>query len=457
MEHLEKIVSDARTYFMNGNTITYDFRRKQLETLKTMLKNNESKIYRALKTDLNKSRQEAYLTEIGFLYNEIDFAIKHLDNWMTPEKVSTPITHKGTKNFIIKEPYGVALIISPWNYPLQLPLAPTIGAIAAGNCVIMKPSEYAKATSALLAELVAEYFDSSFMTVVLGDKETTELLLEEQFDYIFFTGSHQVGKKIMKKASKYLTPVTLELGGKSPAIVDEDANINLAAKRIVWGKFTNAGQTCIAPDYIYVHEKVKYRLIKAMKKHIRSFYGRNPLQSNQFTSIINNHHFKRLSNLLTNNGDIVHGGQMDEASRMIEPTILDHVDWNDPIMMEEIFGPILPVLSFNTLEDALYTIRTLDKPLALYYFGNDDRTQRQVIEYIPFGGGAINDTLYHIANPNLPFGGVGASGFGSYHGKYGFDTFSHQKSILKQSTKFDMPFRYPGGKVSDQIVKKFIH
>ncbi|MFD1850560.1 aldehyde dehydrogenase [Oceanobacillus bengalensis] len=451
MVEIEKLVADTHSFFMNGNTITYEFRQKQLMTLKQMLKDNESKIYRALKNDLNKSKQDSLTTEIGFLYTEIDFALKNLRNWMTPEKVPAPMTHKGTQNFIFKEPYGVTLIISPWNYPLQLAIGPAIGAIAAGNCVIVKPSEHAAATSTLLAEMIADYFDQSYFSVIEGEQEVTQALLKQRFDYIFFTGSTNVGKIVMRAASEYLTPVTLELGGKSPAIVDMDANINLAAKRIVWGKFTNAGQTCVAPDYVYVHEKVKFKLLKAMKKYIRTFYGRNPLKNDNFTRIINEKHFDRLTSFLIK-GSILHGGNVDRESLMIEPTILDYISWEDPIMQDEIFGPILPIISFTNLEDALYKIKLGEKPLALYYFGDDYKTQQQVIEYVSFGGGSINDTLYHLANPHLPFGGVGASGMGAYHGKYSFDTFSHSKSILKQTTKFDIPFRYPGNKINEKLV-----
>ncbi|MCR1834406.1 aldehyde dehydrogenase [Oceanobacillus caeni] len=453
METTEKlIISNARTYFLNGNTVTYEFRKKQLGNLKQMLKNNEENIFLALKKDLNKSKHEALVTELGFLYSEIDFAIKNLRNWMEPKKVSSPITHKGSSSYIMNQPYGVALIISPWNYPLQLALAPAIGAIAAGNCVIIKPSELAAETSSLIATMVEEYFDSSFFTVIEGGKEEVEELLKHRLDYIFFTGSSKVGRIIMKAASEHLTPITLELGGKSPAIVDEDANVVLAAKRIVWGKFTNAGQTCVAPDYVYVHEKVKFKFLKAAKRYIRAFYSK----SNEYTKIINEKNFDRLVSFLTN-GDIIHGGNYDRDALMIEPTILDKITWNDPVMQEEIFGPILPVLTFSNLDDPLYQIKTKESPLALYYFGEDNQTQQQVIEYVPFGGGSINDTLYHLANPHLPFGGVGTSGMGTYHGKYSFETFSHQKSILKQTTKFDLPFRYPKGKISNSVVKKLTH
>jgi len=455
MENAASLVADQRTFFLNGNTLDYSFRKKQLQKLKDMLKDNEPKIYRALKKDLNKSNHETMLTELGILYGEIDLAIRNLRYWMAPEKVQSPLTHKGSKSFIMKEPYGVAFIISPWNFPLQLAIAPAIGAMAAGNCVILKPSEHAQATSALIAHLVDTYFDTPYFSVVEGGKEITENLLKQKFDYIFFTGSKEVGKAIMKEASNHLTPVTLELGGKSPAIVDEDANINLAAKRIVWGKFTNAGQTCVAPDYVYVHEKVKFKLLKTMIKYIKNFYGKDPLKNKDYTRIINEKHFSRLTDYLTK-GKIVHGGNGDIETLTIEPTLIEKVSWDDPMMQEEIFGPILPILPFVNVEDALYKVKTLEKPLALYYFGEDEKTQQQVMEYVSFGGGAINDSIYHLANPHLPFGGVGESGMGAYHGRYGFNTFSHEKGILKQTTKFDFPFRYPGGKITETILNRFL-
>ncbi|WP_373892711.1 aldehyde dehydrogenase [Virgibacillus natechei] len=455
MKQIEEIVANQRAFFLNGNTLDYEFRKEQLQNMKQMLKNNERGIYHALKKDLNKSRHETLTTELGFLYTELDFAIKNLSSWMEPTKVRSPITHKGSKSFILKEPYGVSLIIAAWNYPLQLALAPAIGAIAAGNCAVLKPSEYAEATSELLADMLEDTFNPSYITVLQGGKETSEELLKHRFDYIFFTGSTEVGKVIMKEASTHLTPVTLELGGKSPAIVDRDANINLAAKRIVWGKFTNAGQTCVAPDYVYVHEKVKFKLLKAMKKQIKSFYGKEPLENDDYIRIINEKHFNRLVQFLSD-GTPLHGGNTDEAALKIEPTILDKITWDHSIMQEEIFGPILPILSFTNVEDAAAAIRAREKPLALYYFSENDKMQEQIMQYLSFGGGSINDTIYHLSNPHLPFGGVGASGMGSYHGKYSFDTFSHDKSILKQSTKFDIPFRYPGSKFAQSVTKKIM-
>ncbi|GIO28525.1 aldehyde dehydrogenase [Ornithinibacillus bavariensis] len=450
---IQALVQSQRDYFLSGETLDYRFRINQLRKLRSMLENYEKNIYRALKQDLNKSKYESFTTELGFLFNEIKHTEKHLKDWMEDESCDAPITHKGTKSFIRKEPYGVTLVISPWNYPLQLAIAPVIGAISAGNTVIIKPSEYSQSSSSLLAKMMRETFDPKYIAVVEGAKEVSEQLLQEKFDYIFFTGSTAVGKIIMREASKHLTPVTLELGGKSPAIIDRDANIELSAKRIVWGKFTNAGQTCVAPDFLYIHSKIKDKLLKEMKKQLKSLYKKNPLGNDDYVRIINENHFNRLLTYLEN-GTIVQGGNIDRNQLKIEPTIIDHITWNDPVMQEEIFGPILPVLSFEDLEEVIRTLKTMDKPLALYYFGEKEKNQEKVITKLSFGGGCINDTLYHLANPNLPFGGVGASGMGAYHGKYSFETFSHRKSILKQTTKFDLPLRYPGGKLAFSIIKK---
>lgn len=455
MEHIEKLVSNQREYFKHGETLDYSFRQNQLKTLKNMLKEYEQEIYKALKKDLNKSTHETLTTELGFLYTEIDYTLKQLKEWMEPEKTDAPVTHKGTKNYIYKEPYGVTLVIGPWNYPLQLTIGPAIGAIAAGNTIVLKPSEFTQSTSALLAEMINHTFNDSYFAVVEGAKEESQQLLEQRFDYVFFTGSTTVGKIVMQKASKHLTPVTLELGGKSPAIIDKDANIDLAAKRIVWGKYTNAGQTCVAPDYLYIHENIKPKLLKAMKKYIKSFYSKKPLDNKDYVRIINNEHFNRLKTYLSD-GEIIYGGNVNSDKLSIEPTIIDNITWDDPIMQEEIFGPLLPIMTFANLDDVISTLKEMENPLALYYFGENEKSQTNILKNISFGGGCINDTLYHLANPNLPFGGVGNSGMGAYHGKYSFDTFSHRKSILKQTTKFDIPLRYPGSKIAHSILKRIM-
>src|SRR5690625_3582741 len=453
MKHL---VEKQKEYFYSGATKSYSFRKKQLEKLYKMLLKNERKMYEALKNDLNKSKHEALTTELGILFAEIQFSLKHLKDWMKDKQVKAPLTHKGTSNYIIYEPYGTILIIAPWNYPLQLAFAPVIGAIAAGNTVVLKPSELTPHTSKLINQMVDETFDSNYFTVVEGGKDVSEQLLDQRFDYIFFTGSTAVGKIVMEKASKHLIPVTLELGGKSPAIIDKDCHIQHTAKRIVWGKLTNAGQTCVAPDYVYIHESIKDVLIKAMIKQIRVLYSKNPLRNDQYVKIINEHHFNRLLRFLEN-GTILHGGKYDRVNQKIEPTIIDELTWDDPIMQEEIFGPIMPIFTFKNISDVITVIRDNEKPLALYYFGKSERSAQKVLRSISFGGACVNDTLYHLANPHLPFGGVGYSGQGAYHGKYSFDTFSHDRSILKQTNKFDLPFRYPNGKFFHKIMKKVMN
>ncbi len=452
---ISELVEKQREFFFSERTFDYRFRIDQLRLLRNMLEKYEKKIYQALKQDLNKSTFDSFTTELGFLYNEIKHTEKHLKEWMQDDLVDAPITHKGTKNYIRKEPYGVTLVISPWNYPLQLALAPAIGAIAAGNTVVIKPSEYSPSTSSLLAKMIGETFDSNFITVVQGSKEVSEALLNQRFDYIFFTGSTAVGKIIMRKASEHLTPVTLELGGKSPAIINKDANLSITAKRIIWGKYTNAGQTCVAPDYLYVHHKIKDKLLKEMKKQIKSIFSTNALDNEDFVRIINENHFNRLVAYLSN-GTVAYGGKVDRNQLKIEPTLLDDVSWEEPVMQDEIFGPILPILTFEHLEEVISDLKPREKPLALYYFGEKEKDQEKVMNSLSFGGGCINDTLYHLANPNLPFGGVGSSGMGSYHGKHSFDTFSHHKSILQQTTKFDLPFRYPGGKLTLSLIKRLM-
>ncbi|WP_157037636.1 aldehyde dehydrogenase [Ornithinibacillus californiensis] len=452
---MSELVEKQREFFFSERTFDYRFRIDQLRLLRNMLEKYEKKIYQALKQDLNKSTFDSFTTELGFLYNEIKHTEKHLKEWMQDDLVDAPITHKGTKNYIRKEPYGVTLVISPWNYPLQLALAPAIGAIAAGNTVVIKPSEYSPSTSSLLAKMIGETFDSNFITVVQGSKEVSEALLNQRFDYIFFTGSTAVGKIIMRKASEHLTPVTLELGGKSPAIINKDANLSITAKRIIWGKYTNAGQTCVAPDYLYVHHKIKDKLLKEMKKQIKSIFSTNALDNEDFVRIINENHFNRLVAYLSN-GTVAYGGKVDRNQLKIEPTLLDDVSWEEPVMQDEIFGPILPILTFEHLEEVISDLKPREKPLALYYFGEKEKDQEKVMNSLSFGGGCINDTLYHLANPNLPFGGVGSSGMGSYHGKHSFDTFSHHKSILQQTTKFDLPFRYPGGKLTLSLIKRLM-
>lgn len=420
-----------------------------------MLETYEKEIFHALKMDLNKSKHEALITELGVIYSELNFALKHLQEWMKDTSVPAPLTHTGTKNTIMYEAYGVTLIIAPWNYPIQLALVPVIGAIAAGNTVILKPSELTKHTSSLLYKMVRNTFESSFFTVVEGDAAVSQALLKERFDYIFFTGSSRVGKLVMREASNHLTPVTLELGGKSPVIVDEDASVTLSAKRIVWGKLINAGQTCVAPDYLYVHKSLILPFKQALIKQIKSMYGKHPLKNKHYTRIVSEAHFNRLTKYIQA-GNVAYGGQVDQRQLKIEPTLLTDVDWEDKVMQEEIFGPILPILVFHDIKEVISRVRQGEKPLALYYFGHNKQKQAAVLQQVSAGGACVNDTVFHLANAHLPFGGVGASGMGAYHGKHSFLTFSHQKSVLSQTTKFDIPVRYPTSKLPGFIKKKLL-
>lgn len=384
---------------------------------------------------------ETFGTEIGLIINEINFALKNIEKWVRPQSVPTSLVNFPSKNYILKEPYGNVLIIAPWNYPIQLCLLPMVGALAAGNTAVIKPSELTTQTSAVLEKLIATYFNPEVATVVLGGVETSSELLELPFNYIFFTGSTRVGKIIMQSAAKRLIPVTLELGGKTPCIVDETADLEISAKRIVWGKFVNAGQTCVAPDYLLVQDTIRDEFLDHLKTAIVSLYGEDPSRSDDFTRIINNEHFERLAALL-HDGTTVIGGETDASQCYIAPTVLSEITWNDPIMKDEIFGPILPVLTFSDVDDAIAQILQTTRPLALYLFTSKDATEKKVLEQVSFGGGAINDTIAQLGNHHLSFGGVGASGFGSYHGKASFDSFSHQKSIMKKNFLVDIPLRY---------------
>lgn len=447
-----QVVKKQKEFFQTELTKELAFRLEALRTLRQAIKDSEDDITNALKLDLNKSEFDAYSTEIGIVLEEIRFTLKNLEKWAKPRRVKTPMTHVGSKSYIYPEPYGVTLIISPWNYPFQLAIAPLIGAIAAGNCAILKPSELTPNTSEVLARLIKEHFPEEYITVVEGGVEVSQSLLHEKFDYIFFTGSVPVGKIIMEAASKHLTPVTLELGGKSPCIIHEDANIKVAAKRIAWGKFMNAGQTCIAPDYLYVHKKIKTEFLNQLKVSIKELYGDTPLKNDSFTKIVSERHFKRLETFLQDSS-IFGGGKTDPEQLKIEPSILTNISWEDQVMEDEIFGPVLPVLEYDDLPPILIEIQQRPKPLALYIFSESQAIQNQVLNSVSFGGGCINDTVYHISSPYLPFGGVGSSGTGAYHGKGSFDTFSHEKSILKQTTRFDIPLRYPNFKNGLKYIK----
>ncbi len=442
MKDIKEIIGKQRGYYQQGNTRAVNFRLKKLQILTDKIKKYEGDIIEALRLDLNKSEFEAYATEVGIILEEIKLIQKGLKKWAKPKRVRTPIKHFLSFSYIYSEPQGVALIIAPWNYPFQLAFAPLIGAIAAGNCVVLKPSEYSLRTSEVISKIIEEAFDEEYICVIEGGKEESSELLKQKFDHIFFTGSTNVGRIVMKAAAKQLTPVTLELGGKSPCIVDRDANLDLAAKRIIWGKYINAGQTCVAPDYLLVHRDIKEPLINSMKKYIKAFYGENSIESNDYPRIINNKHFDRLVSFL-GKGSILIGGEKDENKLYIEPTIIDEITWEDPIMGEEIFGPILPIMEYEELQEVIDMVNSHPRPLSLYYFTTNKDNEKRIINNISYGGGCINDTIVHVASAYLPFGGIGESGMSSYHGKASFDVFSHRKSILKKSNLFDINLRYP--------------
>lgn len=455
MEKYDTLIQMQRAFFTQGKTKSVSFRIEMLNQLRNLIKTNEKPLMDALKQDLNKSEFDSFISEIGIVLEEIRFTIKKLRKWSKPRRVKTSLTGLGSKSYIYSEPYGVALIIAPWNYPFQLSIAPLIGAMAAGNCAIIKPSELTPMTSSILRKMINDNFPNDYISVVEGGVETSTALLKEKFDYIFFTGSVAVGKMIMEAASKHLTPVTLELGGKSPCIVHEDANLKLAAKRIAWGKYINAGQTCVAPDYLYVHKRIKDEFLRLIKEAISELYGMNPIQKGDFTRIVSERHFLRLTSFLKD-GTIYYGGEHDLSKLMLEPTVLVDVMWDDEVMQDEIFGPILPVLEFEDLSSMVNKINSRSKPLALYTFSNSQDVQNYILNNVSFGGGCINDTVFHLSSPYLPFGGVGESGIGAYHGKGSFDVFSHEKSILKQTTLFDLPFRYPNTKNALKKIKMFI-
>lgn len=447
-----ELLRQQRDFFSSGQTRSHNFRLQQLRLLKQAVLDHQDSLIAALSQDLRKPLLESYLTEIAGI-QEIDYAIKHLKSWMKIRRASTPLQLFPAAARIYPEPLGVVLIISPWNYPVQLAISPLIGAIAAGNCAMLKPSEIAPHTSAALAKMIEATFDPAYISVVEGGVEASQELLEQPFDHILFTGSAQIGKIVMEAAAKHLTPVTLELGGKSPCIVDADVDLETATRRIAWGKFINAGQTCIAPDYVLVDQAIKPQFIEQLTARIREFFGDNPAESPDFGRIVSDKHFHRLSNLLPY-GEAVTGGAADAADRYIAPTVLDKPALDSPLMQDEIFGPILPVLEYENLEDAIAFINQRPKPLALYLFTRNSDKQQTVLHQTSSGGVCINDTIMHIAPYGLPFGGVGDSGMGSYHGKASFDTFSHYKSVLKRPFWLDIKLRYApyGDKI--KLVKK---
>lgn len=443
MQGLDAIAAKQRQYFLTHATQPYEFRIKTLRQLRRLIVDHENDITAAIHRDLHKSSFEALFMDVWIVLKELDYIMKNLQHWMHVKKMTSPfpLSWPG-KSHVYYQPYGTTLIMSPWNFPFQLCFSPLIGAIAAGNCVVLKPSELAPHTQAVMIQLINDHFPSEYIYAANGAAEEAKLLLSQKFDYIFFTGGTSIGRVVMEAAAKNLTPLTLELGGKSPCIVAEDADIAFAAKKIIWGKMNNAGQVCISPDYVFVHTSQKASLIEALKNEITNMYGEQPRDSKDYARIINQKHFSRLQALLSM-GDIIVGGQCDENELYIAPTLMENIDLDSKLIQEEIFGPILPILTFENLEEVIHFINARATPLALYLFSKNKREQQRIISQVPFGGGCMNDCLMHVANYHLPFGGLGESGMGQYHGRYSFETFSHRKSIYKKNTWLDSNLQYP--------------
>ncbi len=440
-QEIKDILQQQNHFFSSGKTIPAEFRLKQLESLKEAMIRHEADLAAALKEDLGKSRMESYMCEIGLTLSELTWMQKHLRSLMRSKRVSTPAAQFAAKSFRSPSPYGTVLIMSPWNYPVLLTLDPLIDAIAAGNTAVVKPSAYAPCTFNVMKTMIEECFPAHYVAVVDGGRAENQALLQQRFDMIFFTGGKTVGREVLRHAAEYLTPVTLELGGKSPCIVDSTAKIRLAAKRIVFGKYLNCGQTCVAPDYILCDKRIRDELITAILAEIEKQFGKEPLKNPNYGKIINEKHFERILGLI-NGEKLVYGGQSEPESLRIAPTVLNNITWDDAVMGEEIFGPLLPILTFDTLAEALDTVESHPHPLALYFFSEDKAAQKKVLDTCRFGGGCINDTIIHLATSDMPFGGVGESGMGSYHGRVGFETFSHYRSIVDKKTWMDLPIRY---------------
>jgi aldehyde dehydrogenase (NAD+) len=455
-QEIRQIIDRQKEYFQTGATLAAASRIQALKKLQSMILLYEEQIAHAIQMDLGKSGFESYMCETGLVLSEINYMIKHLAGYAKEKRVPTPLAQFHSRSFIKPSPYGTVLIMSPWNYPFLLTIDPLVDAIAAGNTVVLKPSAYSPNTSELIRKIVGKCFSPAYVAVVTGGREENTCLLNQHFDYIFFTGSQSVGREVMKKASVYLTPVTLELGGKSPCIVEKDAKLKLAARRIVFGKFLNCGQTCVAPDYILCHRDVKDQLVTEIKKQIRRQFGKSPLDNKNYGKIINEKHFNRLTSLIDPD-KVICGGASKAETLQIEPTVMDHVTFDDAVMKEEIFGPILPILTYESLNKAIDTIQSMAHPLALYIFTEDHKIAADVTSRCGFGGGCINDTIIHLATSEMGFGGFGESGMGAYHGKAGFDTFSHYKSIVDKKTWLDLPMRYqPYRKINEKLIRKFL-
>jgi len=453
---MKKIIDRQRTFFQTGMTLDVSFRIAALKRLQYMIRRHEKEIEAALLLDLKKSSFESYMCETGLVLDEIRYMLRHIRSFAKEQDVRTPLAQFCSRSYRKPSPYGVTLIVSPWNYPILLTLDPLIDAIASGNTVILKPSAYSPACSDLLAKLIHRYFPAKYLTVITGGRSENTVLLQQHFDYIFFTGSKTVGREVMRQASSHLTPVTLELGGKSPCLVDESADLALAARRIVFGKFLNCGQTCVAPDYVYCDEKRKEALICELKRQITKQFDSEPLKNPSYGKIINKKHFERIRRLL-NPEKVIFGGNVNPDTLQIAPTLLDHVTFEDAIMQEEIFGPLLPVITYRTLDEAIARINSMECPLSLYLFSKKKENIEKVTAKCQFGGGCVNDTIIHLATPYMGFGGCGESGMGNYHGKDGFETFSHIKSIVDKKTWMDLPVRYqPYHKVKKWILKRVL-
>ena len=450
-------LNSLRSFYNIGATRTYKYRKQQLQKLKAAIEKHERALYTALHTDLKKSPEECWVTENGLVVAEINNMLRNLENWMQPEKVSTNLLNLPSSSFILKEPLGVVLIIGPWNYPFHLLFTPLIGAIAAGNCVVLKPSEFAPATAAVMKQIIRQNFEPGYILFAEGDGASVipEMMNQFVFDHIFYTGSTVVGKIIYQMAAKDLVPVTLELGGKSPCLVEAEANVKVAARRIALAKFSNAGQMCVAPDYVLVHTSQKEPMIKELKNALEQFFGENASVHENYGRIINEKQFDRFSDYMKS-GNILHGGKADKASLYIEPTLMDNVDLDSPLMKDEIFGPILPVISFESKEEALAIIAEHKNPLAFYVFTSNKGKEKEWLQSVAFGGGCVNNASWHLTNHHLPFGGRGFSGTGSYHGKYSFDTFTHKKSVMKTPTWFDPSIKYPPFKGKLKLFKWII-
>ena len=438
---MHNILEKQKKFFKSGKTLDINLRIEYLKKLKKVIKDNEIAIFEVLNKDLGKSETEAYMCEVGLTLDEISYMIKNIKKFAKEKIVPTPLTNFHSKSIIKLVPRGNVLIMSPWNYPFLLTMEPLVDAISAGNTVILKPSAYSKFTSDIVSKIIKDVFPEEYVAVVKGGREENKQLLSYKYDYIFFTGSQSVGKEVLRSASEHLTPVALELGGKSPCIIDKTANIDLSAKRIVFGKFLNCGQTCVAPDYILCEESIKQELIKAIKKEIIKQFGENPIENSNYGKIINEKHFNRVRNLIDFDKTII-GGKTNPETLKIEPTVLDNITWADSVMKEEIFGPVLPILTFKTINEVVETVENHSHPLALYVFSTNKKNIKQITEHCRYGGGCINDVVVHLATPEMPFGGFGESGMGSYHGKFGFETFSHRKSTLDKKLWLDLPMRY---------------